>query len=80
MLVIDDKGLIGEIDKAALSMVGRVYSFLFALPPLTLFFKLFAGKLDALKRKMERDLFRIKHIVKENTQAVIVLTGPGESR
>jgi nitroreductase/NAD-dependent dihydropyrimidine dehydrogenase PreA subunit len=76
IIVIDDKDLIGEIDKSALSLVRKVYSFLFSLPPLTLFFKLFAGNLNALKRKMERDLFRKKHIVKENTQAVIVLTGP----
>jgi nitroreductase/NAD-dependent dihydropyrimidine dehydrogenase PreA subunit len=75
ILVIDDKHLIQVIDGCALSFVRFFYNILFGFKPLTAVFGLFSRNMRTLKKKMEHDLLINKHIVKENTQALILLTG-----
>ena len=75
ILVIDDRKLINEIDSYALRQVNKIHKLLFSFKPIIGFVKLFSKNMDIIKRKMEYDLFEKKHIVKENTQVIIILTG-----
>jgi hypothetical protein len=48
---------------------------MFGFKPLTLLIKMFYRETHIIRRKMEHDLFISARIVKENTQALIILTG-----
>ena len=73
VLVIDDKQLIAEIDKAAIAFVKTMYRILFGWKPLELFFRLFSKELGTIKRKMEYQSFQ--RVMPENTQAIIIVSG-----
>lgn len=75
LLVVDDQALIRAIDAAALKWVRRWYGVLFGCRALTWFFSLFSEALPTVKKKMERDLFARRHVIKDNTQALIVVYG-----
>jgi nitroreductase len=75
ILVIDERGLLGEIDAYAISFVKQMHRMLFGFKPFTLFCSLFYGQMTVIKKKMEYDLNVKRHVIKENTQALIILTG-----
>lgn len=72
--VITDKRLISEINREAISFVRKIYNMLFKNYLTRRFICLFADDIEVIKIKMEYDLKREK-VVKENTQALIVLSG-----
>jgi nitroreductase/NAD-dependent dihydropyrimidine dehydrogenase PreA subunit len=74
-VVIDDQALVGLLDSAALRFYNRAYGFLFGFRPLTAFMGLFSRTLPVVKKKMDHDLKVRKHIVKDKTQALILLIG-----
>lgn len=73
VLVVDDKRLIAEIDKAALRFVKTMYRILFGFKPLEWFIRLFYKELETIKRKMEYGSFQ--RVIYENTQCLIIVTG-----
>lgn len=74
-LVVDDEALIAKIDGEAIKRVRKMYNWLFKCKPVTRFVSLFSETLPIIKRKMERDLIERKKVVKDNTQALILLLG-----
>jgi NAD-dependent dihydropyrimidine dehydrogenase PreA subunit len=78
ILIIDDPHIIHFIDRVALKSVRRWYRLMFTFRPVTAFISLFAGSMYVIRKKMERDLYKNKHIVKENTSTLMITTGnPG---
>jgi nitroreductase/NAD-dependent dihydropyrimidine dehydrogenase PreA subunit len=75
LLVIDDSDLIDKIDKKALSFVKFFYRLFFSIKPLVSLFDRFFKGLKVIKRKMELTLKTEKHVVKKNTQALIIAVG-----
>lgn len=75
ILVIDDIELINEIDKKALLFVKFFYRLFFSIKPLVSLLDIFFKGLKVIKRKMENTLKTHKHVVKENTQALIIAIG-----
>ena len=75
ILIIDDPGLIRTIDSYALKVVKNWYRFVFTFRPLTTFISLFTRSLPVIKKKMVRDLFSKKRIVKENANVLVVAVG-----
>lgn len=75
VLVVDDQVLIRDIDGEAMKFVRRWYRILFANGVVTRFFALFSATLPAIKKKMERDLIVRKQVIKDNTQALILVYG-----
>jgi nitroreductase len=73
IVVIDNKTLISQIDKAALQFVKRYYKILFGLKVITSFIHLFYKDIYLIKRKMEHGNFQ-KGIY-ENIQVIILVTG-----
>jgi nitroreductase/NAD-dependent dihydropyrimidine dehydrogenase PreA subunit len=75
ILVVDDRLLLGEIDKGALAFVERYYRLLFSVGILAKCLSLFSKALPVIKRKMEHDLLLRKHVLKDNTQAILIAVG-----
>lgn len=75
VLVINKQALIREIDEEALKSVRRWYRMLFGSRVFTQFFSLFSSTLPTIKKKMERDLIGRKQVIKDNTQALILVYG-----
>jgi nitroreductase len=75
ILVIDDPQLIALVDEEALAFVRVLYRLLFAWNPLSPLISLVSRNFRTIRRKMEYDLLRRGHVVKDNTQALIVLVG-----
>jgi nitroreductase/NAD-dependent dihydropyrimidine dehydrogenase PreA subunit len=75
LIIVNDKAVLREIDKTALRFYHTWYNILFGLKPLTFFISLFTRELDVIKKKMERDLKKKKHIIKKGAQALIILKG-----
>ncbi len=75
ILIVNDDSIIEHIDTAALQFFKRIYKIMFALKPVTFFIRLFVKSLPVIKKKMERDLFHNKHIVKMNTNALLLAVG-----
>jgi ferredoxin len=75
MTVIESQQLISEIDGYSMSFIRRIYGLMFGFKPLTWIIGLFYKDLGIIKRKMDYDLFVGRRIVKENTQALVILTG-----
>lgn len=75
LIVIDDQNVISDLNSYALGQVKRMYTLLFGSRLLYRFFSLFAQTLPIIKRKMERDLIKRKSILKDNTQALIIVIG-----
>ncbi len=75
ILVIDDIDLINEIDKKAISFVNFFYRLFFSIKPLVSLLDVFFKGLKVIKRKMEHTLKTDKHVVKENTRALILVIG-----
>ena len=73
--IVDDQRFLRLLDECAMRWARRLYRVLFGFRPLTRFFGLFSSGLPQIRKKMERDLYREKRILKEGTQAVIILTG-----
>lgn len=73
VLVIDDKLLINEIDKAAITFVKKMYRILFGLKPVESIIRLIYKDIGALKKKMEHNSFQ--RVINENTQVIIIVTG-----
>lgn len=74
-IVIDDPVLIQLIDNEAMMHIRKLYRILFGSRLLSWFFQLFSDTLPVIKRKMERDLRERGQIVKDNTQALILMLG-----
>ena len=77
LVIIDDNELINYIDKRALRKIMGWYKLLFKFRPFYLFALLFVSKkqIDNIKAKMELDLIHRKHIIKDNTQVMILAIG-----
>ncbi len=75
LIIIDDKDVLREIDRTAMKFIRKWYGILFGFKPLTRFFSLFARDLGVIKKKMQRDLYTKKRIMKKGTQALILLKG-----
>lgn len=75
ILVIDDIDLINEIDKKALLFVKFFYRFFFSIKSLIKILDIFFKGIKIIKRKMEFTLRTEKHVVKENTRALIITIG-----
>lgn len=75
VIIVDKKEILDQIDHEALEYVKSMYNLLFKSRLVYSFIRLFAKTLPVIKRKMERDLFEKKQIIKKNTQALILLTG-----
>ena len=75
IIAVDSPHLIAEIDKYSLRFVRMIYRFMFGFKPLTFLFKALYRDTHIIKRKMDYDLCISRRIVKENTQALIILTG-----
>lgn len=75
VIVINDPGLIQQIDEDAMRYYRKLYKLLYSSKILIRFFQLFSDTLPIIKRKMERDLKDRKQIIKDNTQALIILLG-----
>ena len=67
--------MINELDHYALSFVQFWYRIMFGTRAVEEFIRLFYKEIHIIKKKMEMDVVRRKRIVKENTQAIIILTG-----
>lgn len=78
ILIVNDHSIINHIDSHALKFVKAIYRIMFSIKPITSFIGLFSKSLTVIKRKMERDLFHSKHIVKSNTDVLLLAIGePG---
>ncbi|WP_069650109.1 nitroreductase family protein [Caloranaerobacter ferrireducens] len=75
ILVIDDPSMIQIIDLCALKFVKRLYKLMFSLKPISKFISIFLKSIYVIKKKMERDLYINKHIVKENTNVLLLVIG-----
>jgi len=75
VVIIDDQTLIREVDAEAIKVIRRWYFVLFGNRLITRFFQLFSKTLPTIKKKMERDLVVRKRIIKDNTQALILVYG-----
>jgi nitroreductase len=75
IIVITDGEIINRIDRGALILYKRLYQIMFSLMPFTSFLTLIAPSLFTIKKKMEYDLVTRKQIVKQGTQALILLVG-----
>jgi nitroreductase len=75
ILVIDDKVLLAEIDSFAMAYVKSMYRLLFGFKPFTMFFNLIYSQMAVIRKKMEHELNFTGHVIKENSQALIILTG-----
>jgi NAD-dependent dihydropyrimidine dehydrogenase PreA subunit/nitroreductase len=75
ILIIDDPRIIQTIDMYAFELVKRWYKIMFSLQPITRFISLFSKSIHVIKKKMERDLFTNKCIVKENTNVLFIAIG-----
>ncbi len=75
ILIIDDPEIIRLIDLNALNFIKRLYKLMFSLKLVTRFVGIFSGSIYIIKKKMERDLFVDKRIVKENTNVILLTIG-----
>ena len=75
LVVIDDAGLLADIEASAMCFVRKYYRLLFSCGALGAFFGLFARNLPTIKRKMEHDLLFRQRVLKDHTQALIIATG-----
>ncbi len=75
ILIIDNPQIIESIDTYAMKSIQRWYRLMFTFKLITRFISLFSGSLHVIRKKMERDLFIKKHIVKENTNVLMVTIG-----
>lgn len=75
ILIINDPLIIQTIDKNALKTVKRWYRVMFSFKPITGFISLFSNSMHIIKKKMERDLFIKRRVVKENTNVLLVAVG-----
>ncbi len=73
--VVDDAQLLQEIDESAVSFVRAIYRFLFVLNPVAPLLMIVSREFRTIRRKMEYDLVTRKKVMKDNTQALIILTG-----
>lgn len=73
--IIDDAAILRRIDGAAIRRVTKMYRWLFRFRIITGFVSLFADTMPVIKRKMERDLYERQGIMKDHTQALILVTG-----
>jgi ferredoxin len=74
LVIVDDRELIRDIDRAALRFYGRLYKLLFGFKPVTAFIRIFSGTITNVKKKMEHSR-GLNRVVYENTQALIVSLG-----
>lgn len=74
-IILDDDKEIRHIDKIAMKYYIKFYNHLFRSKLLFEFMKLFSETLPVIKKKMERDLFERRRIIKENTHALILVVG-----
>ena len=75
VVIVDDPRLVQEVDAEAVQRVRRWYRMLFGSKLLYRFFRLFSDTLPVIRKKMERDLLRRNRIIKDNTQALILVCG-----
>lgn len=75
VLVIDEQALIREIDAEAMRFVRRWYRMLFGSRVVTWCLSLFSETLPTIKKKMERDLTVRRQVIKDHTQALILVYG-----
>jgi hypothetical protein len=76
LLVIDDCALIDFIDGRAMKQI-RTWHKIFSSIPFKMLAALLSmsGQMAVIKKKMEYDLIHRRHIVKDNTQAFILVIG-----
>jgi NAD-dependent dihydropyrimidine dehydrogenase PreA subunit/nitroreductase len=75
ILVVNDHSIIDHIDSAALGFFETIHRVMFSFRPVTSFIGLFSKSLPVIRRKMERDLFHHRRIVKRNTDALLLAIG-----
>jgi nitroreductase/NAD-dependent dihydropyrimidine dehydrogenase PreA subunit len=75
ILVLDDQELIRLVDRHAISYVRRIRALLFGCRPLAALSCRLSGSLRTIRRKMDLDLEVRRRVVKEGTQALVILTG-----
>jgi nitroreductase len=73
--VVDDANLLQAIDDSAVSFVKALYRFLFVFNPAAPLLMIVSREFKTIKRKMEYDLVTREKVMKDNTQALIILTG-----
>lgn len=75
ILIIDDKDIIKLIDLHALKYIKPFYKLIFSIKIITLFVNFFLKPIYIIKKKMEHDLFNNKHIIKKNTNVLLLMIG-----
>lgn len=76
LCIVNSQEFLKKMDEVAFGFVKKWHKILFGFPLLTAFFKLFADDLDNIRRKMEYEINYSHHVLKKNTQALIILHGP----
>jgi nitroreductase len=71
--IINDRELIKEVDQVATKMVKRLYGLMFGFKPIELLISIFYRDIRTIKAKMKHGGF--KHVIYENAQAIILVTG-----
>lgn len=75
LIVVDNKDTLKRIDEQAIRSVKKYYDWLFGYKIITWLCGLFYKKMSVIKKKMERDLVHRKHVIKDNTQVLMILIG-----
>lgn len=73
--MVTDPEILGLFNKYAFRFSAVWYRILFGFKPVTWFIKIFARKLDIIKKKMEVKIKYKKRGIPENVQAVVIITG-----
>ncbi len=75
IIIVNDRSLLEAVDQAALNFFGKIYNLLFSFKPFYKFIQLFSDSVQTIKKKMEYDLIRNRHILRENTGAIYLAVG-----